>query len=159
MSSFIDDIAMDGQGNLLVLGRSKNSTGGWLVMVDPSDPATASGACKYTFVASLTKDVGQTWSGLAAGLFTNQFYAMGRGRVLQITLTAPSGTVNAVITIGSSASFPAFRAMASGDLAVGPDKQLYIVQVWRMRPQLCVPTSLHVAEHGAWHIPLVPLHA
>ncbi len=123
-----NDIAIDNQGNYLVLGRSKSSgTGtGWVIKIDPSK-IVAGQPCPYTV---LLNNLVQPWAGFGAAPRSDLFYGLGDGAVF--TVQVAGGTANILGSV-SNVNFT-----GAADVTAGPDGKIYAV----------------VGSNGAYEIPV-----
>lgn len=114
-SCTLNDIAIDNQGNYILLGRRASSGTGWVIKVDP-DAIVPGEPCLYTV---LIETLAKPWAGLGAAPESNLFYGIGDGKVFTVQVNETSADI-----IGS-VSNPAFTGAA--DVTAGPDGNIYAV--------------------------------
>jgi len=114
-SCTLNDIAIDNQGNYILLGRRSSSGTGWVIKVDP-DAIIPGKPCPYTV---LIETLAKPWAGLGAAPMSNLFYGIGDGQVFTVEVNETSAGI-----IGS-VSNSAFTGAA--DVTAGPDGNIYAV--------------------------------
>lgn len=116
-SCTLNDIAIDNQGNYILVGRrsSSSSATGWVIRVDAS--AIVPGQpCPYT---KLIDTLAKPWAGLGAAPKSNLFYGLGDGQVFTVEVNATSASI-----LGSISN-PAFSGAA--DVTAGPNGDIYAI--------------------------------
>lgn len=114
-SCTLNDIAIDNQGNYILLGRRSSSGTGWVIKVKPEDIVPGE-PCPYSV---LINTLAEPWAGLGAAPESNLFYGIGDGQVFTVQVNETSAGI-----IGS-VSNPAFTGAA--DVTAGPDGNIYAV--------------------------------
>jgi len=110
-----NDIAIDNQGNYIVLGRRSSSGAGWVIKVDaesivPGEP------CPITV---LLGNLAQPWAGLGAAPRSDLFYGIGQGQVFTVQVQDDDASI-----IGSVSNS---NFTGAADVTAGPDGNIYAI--------------------------------